>query len=80
MHYQIKALYLSVKSLKLINAKPGWGKSGTGTGNSRVKSGRGPGQEVLNENIYAVVWPNNLQPAEMELVSRCNFKTFHDHQ
>ena len=37
-----------------------------------VKARRGPGQEVYNERIYTVVWLNNLQPAEMELVSRCN--------
>ena len=38
-----------------------------------VKAGWGQGQEVYNERIYTVVWLNNLQPAEMELVSQCNF-------
>ena len=46
-----------------------------------VKAGRGSGQEIYNERIYIVVWLKNLQPAEIELVSRCNFKTeIHDHQ
>ena len=46
----------------------------------RVKAGREPRQEVYNHKIYTVVWLNNLQPAEMELVSRRDFKRFHDHQ
>ena len=60
----------------------GLGKSGMGTGIFRVKVGRGwgPEQEVYNERINTVVWLNNLKPAEMVLVSRCNFKIFHDHQ
>ena len=41
-----------------------------------VKAGRGSGQEIYNERIYTVVWLNILQPAEIELVSRCNFKRF----
>ena len=51
-----------------------------GTRIFRVKAGQGPGQEVYIERIYTVVWLNNLQTAEMELVSQCNFKRFHDHQ
>ena len=35
-------------------------QDGTGTGS------------LYNERIYTVVWLNNLQPAEMELMSQCN--------
>ena len=57
--------------------KAGRGQGPAGTGIFRVNARRGPGQEVYNERFYTVVWLNNLQPAKMELVSRCNFKRFH---